>query len=304
MGYPKVSVVVVTFNHEEFIKEALLSIFSQDYLGEIEVIIGDDASTDSNVFKIKELLTEYKLGNNFSIRLFDRQTNIGANPNFLSCLNESKGKYIAILEGDDKWNDKTKIFKQVAFLEANNDYSVCYHDFDKIDQLGEVTEKDGVLAHRKKDQSVEDLIKGAWLPTQTMLFRSEILPTPKEMYGVYNGDTFVTSVLGLYGKGAFLNTVKNSLYRIHDGGVWSGKSNILRKFKSINTYISLRKFHSKKSAKGWAPEYYKQRYFNELEIILDSRMISKIDIVKSLFRNIRYLPFRDVISFIFRKLYK
>ena len=55
----KVSVVITTYNQEDYIEEALLSVINQEYDGEIEILVGDDCSTDNTANIIKNLTDKY-----------------------------------------------------------------------------------------------------------------------------------------------------------------------------------------------------------------------------------------------------
>jgi glycosyltransferase involved in cell wall biosynthesis len=133
---PMVSVVVITYQHIRHIKQCLDSILMQDTDFAYEIILGDDESTDGT----RELCVEYAKKHPDQIRLMlhSRENNmvINGNPtgrfNFVYNLKHSNGKYIALCEGDDYWTDPNKLQKQVDFLEANPDYSLCYHKMSNL----------------------------------------------------------------------------------------------------------------------------------------------------------------------------
>ena len=117
-----VSVVMITYNHEKFIKEALESIFSQKTNFHYELIISNDCSTDNTDEVIKKIIDKNENGS--LINYTNHHKNKGMIPNFLWSIQQAKGKYIALCEGDDYWVDPYKLQKQVDFLEANPDYSI------------------------------------------------------------------------------------------------------------------------------------------------------------------------------------
>lgn len=124
-----VSVCVQTYNHEAFIKDCLNGILNQNTNFDFEILLGEDDSQDDT----RNICEEYADKHPDKIRLFlhSRQNviNIGGKPtgrfNLLNNLNESKGKFIAICEGDDYWTDPDKLQKQLDFLESHNEYSAC-----------------------------------------------------------------------------------------------------------------------------------------------------------------------------------
>ena len=126
---PLVSVCVQTYQHADFIKQCLDSILMQQTNFDFEILLGEDESTDGT----KEICIEYAEKHPDKIRLFlhkrENVIHIGGHPtgrfNMLYNLNEARGKYIALCEGDDYWTDPLKLQKQVDFLEKNNAFDIC-----------------------------------------------------------------------------------------------------------------------------------------------------------------------------------
>ena len=118
---PLLSILCITYNHDKFIGEAIDSWLEQKIEFQIEIIIGDDCSTDNTVLEIKKYLKS-----NNHIKLIERSKNIGFMNNFIDTYKKCNGKYIAICEGDDYWIDKNKLQMQVDFLENNNDYVLTH----------------------------------------------------------------------------------------------------------------------------------------------------------------------------------
>lgn len=120
---PLVSVNVSVYNHELYIEKCLRSIASQEVDFPYEVIIGEDCSTDGTRDLLKRL--EPELPDCF-VFLY-RERNMGGELNDSDMLFRSRGKYLAVLEGDDFWTESTKLQKQVDFLEGHPDYSAVFH---------------------------------------------------------------------------------------------------------------------------------------------------------------------------------
>lgn len=118
-----VSVCCITYNQENFIKEALNGFLMQKVDFPIEIVIGDDSSTDST----KEILKDYQKQNPETIRLILREHNLGVMGNFSQTINACSGKYIALCEGDDYWIDPNKLQQQVDFMETHPVCSLCCH---------------------------------------------------------------------------------------------------------------------------------------------------------------------------------
>lgn len=131
-----VSIVVITYNHENYIRQCLDSILMQEINCSIEIIIGDDCSTD----KTPEIIKEYSEKYPNLIKSYLRMTNLGATKNQYDCFTKSSGKYIAILDGDDFWTDKSKLTTQINFLE-NNNYIACTQRYKVVDENNKVLQE-------------------------------------------------------------------------------------------------------------------------------------------------------------------
>lgn len=127
-----VSVIVLTYNHEKYIRQALDSILMQQVDFKYEILVGDDCSTENT----PQILLEYqqKYPGIFCLRL--RHKNIGATKNLYELLMLAQGKYIAYLEGDDYWCIPTKLQRQVDFLEKHLEYIACAHKCIIVDENG------------------------------------------------------------------------------------------------------------------------------------------------------------------------
>lgn len=109
----KVSIMMLAYNHEKYIREALDSVVMQQTDFKFEAIIGEDKSTD----KTREIIREYQKKYPDIIKPIYRKKNIGASKNVVSTLKRCTGQYVAFLECDDFWIDPLKLQKQVDYLE-------------------------------------------------------------------------------------------------------------------------------------------------------------------------------------------
>ncbi|MDD2384959.1 MAG: glycosyltransferase [Sulfurospirillaceae bacterium] len=121
---PLVSVLIPSYNHESYIKEAVLSVVNQTY-NNIELIIVDDGSSDKTTDILRELHKKY----NFNLSL---QENKGIIPTLKILRQKAKGKYIALLASDDYFHCE-KIEKLVGFLEHNPQYAMVYSKITIVD---------------------------------------------------------------------------------------------------------------------------------------------------------------------------
>lgn len=127
------SVIMLTYNHEDYIAQALDSILMQETDFAYEILVGDDSSTDRTL----DIVEEYRKRNPGVIRVVRHERNVGASRNAYDTMKASKGKYLASCEGDDYWTDVRKLQIQVDFLEAHKEFIACTHPVIFVDKNGE-----------------------------------------------------------------------------------------------------------------------------------------------------------------------
>ena len=119
--FPLVSVLIPTYNGEEYVAEALFSVIKQTYPN-MEIVITDDASQDNTINTIKRFKDEHDYQD--QIKLILNTKNQGIPKNMNRWLEECSGKYVSILDQDDEWTSLEKIEEQVKFLEQNKSYGI------------------------------------------------------------------------------------------------------------------------------------------------------------------------------------
>lgn len=127
----EISILMMTYNHELFVKKALDSVLMQKVNVPYEIIVIDDASTD----RTPQILKMYKKKYPQIISLYLRKVN-SCHPtkNGYFLLSKAKGKYYAMIEGDDYWIDDLKLQKQYEFLVSHPQYSACMTDLIVVDE--------------------------------------------------------------------------------------------------------------------------------------------------------------------------
>ncbi|HZV68629.1 MAG TPA: glycosyltransferase [Saprospiraceae bacterium] len=255
---PLASISCMTFNHAPFIRQCLDHLLSQKTNFPFEIVIHDDASTDGT----KEIVEEYVLRYPDIIFPYYQNENqyskglrgLPSMYNYPRC----RGRYIAICEGDDYWPDPLKLQRQVDFLESHQDYVLTFHDFSVVDEKDQIIDASPLPHRYQRDASSEDLIMGRLLTmTVTLCFRNVITAFPPEKYKVTNGDTFLISMLGYYGKGKWMgDKIEKAMYRSHSGGVWSMISNDDKLPVRVNTFYWLYKYYNRIGKKAYALKWY------------------------------------------------
>ncbi len=230
---PLVSIWMITYNHENYIGEAIDSILMQETDFEYEIVIGEDCSTDGT----REILLEYKKKHPKKFKLLLHENNLGIVENMLTTFKACTGKYVAMLEGDDYWNDPTKLQKQVDFLKKNSEYIVTYHNIELITPEGEFIRDGGY----SEDYSSDTMKVGrAEMQTSCCVYRNFDLQFPDYFKDAYLFDPFLVHLAGFQGKAKFMDTIRPSKYRIHDDSLWSGIEAVKRFKISMMTKRRLR----------------------------------------------------------------
>ncbi len=226
-GHVEVSVVVPTYDHAPYIGKCLEGILGQQVVFPIEVLVGEDESADGT----RAICQRYASEHPDRIRLFLRSRKdvmvIMGRPtgraNLLGLLEQARGEYIALCEGDDYWEDPGKLARQVALLQADASLSGCF--------TAAWQERDGerwpffdgsfATAPVKGRVTQADFMAGQGVPTCTMVLRrGAIMPLPPEFRVAPSGDTVLW--VHALGKGdlAFLPE-PTAVRTVHPGGIFS-----------------------------------------------------------------------------------
>ena len=151
----KVSVCMVTYNHEKYIAQAIESVLMQKTNFDYELVIGEDCSTD----KTKKIIIKYQKRYPKIIRIILNKKNLGAGLNFVQILEACKGEYIALLDGDDYWTDPVKLQKQVDFLDNNPYYSISSHNVYVIQEGSKDKPVEWLGKKHRETSTLEDILE-------------------------------------------------------------------------------------------------------------------------------------------------
>jgi glycosyltransferase involved in cell wall biosynthesis len=234
MSETLVSVCLITYNHVNYINQAIDSVLSQKTDFAWELVIADDCSTDGT----SDVLATYESRYPQLIRVIKQKVNIGPGKNFIELLRNARGKYIAYFEGDDYWIDEYKICKQLPILESNPQYSMVFTNRLVLNPLGELTED---TFYTKDFYTTKDVIEGFIPPSQTLMFRNfnSLVPSFEYFSNIYSGDRYLALFCSLSGSIYKLNDT-TAVYRITGSGVWNSNSALN---KLHQNYFLLRAFH-------------------------------------------------------------
>ncbi len=277
---PIVSICVPTYNHGKFIGPCLDSILAQKVNFPIEIIIGEDNSTDDT----RQICIDYadKFPEKINLHLRRREDVIYINDhptgrfNFIENFKAAKGKYIALLPGDDFWTDPDKLQKQVDFLEAHPDYGLSVGRVTVLeDKTGKTTEKKEIVDPAKNDTySIRDYLRQLFSHTSTFVFRNNFT-LPEWFSDIPFGDQAVVVLAAKDSKIKFHSDFF-ATYRRNIGSVSNQKRNPQRRYKNrlyyyntvndffdgkYNTLMKLRKVESYLICKQRESKYSVQLFF-------------------------------------------
>ena len=265
-----VSVCMITYNHELYINQAIEGIMVQKTNFQIELVIGEDCSTDNT----RKICLEYKEKYPDKINLLLPVKNLGMIPNFVNTLNACTGKYIAICEGDDYWTDPLKLQKQVDFLEENEDFSVCFHAV-KIEKDKKIVD-DFITPEVSDITDIYSLAHGNYIHTPSVVFRKneEVMKTMDAWRDLSLGDYPLHMLNAQYGKIKKLPETM-AIYRV-GVGVWSIKDSsyrLPRWLKMLDKLIELLKDDEKLT--NILKQQYRVYAFALYDIYVSEKEISK-----------------------------
>jgi len=236
-----VSVCCITYNHAPYIRDAFEGFLMQRTTFPFEVLVHDDASNDGTTEIIREYESRYP---ELILPMYELENQWVKGKRGSATFNfpRARGKYIALCEGDDYWTDPYKLQKQVDFLDAHPECSMCFHH---VSALFQAT---GAMQHPRLELEepcyvLDDLLSGTvhvYPRTSSRMFRREIVSElPPWFHDAPATDLPLVVLCAEYGKICLLDEVM-SVYRVHSGGVWSGSTIVDRSKTTLQVYQQLR----------------------------------------------------------------
>jgi len=262
----KISVFMITYNQEEYVEQAVKSALNQKTSFDYEIVIGDDASNDQTRDIIIRLSREHPS----RIRLLLADKNRGTNRNFVDTLTSCRGEYAAFLEGDDYWCKSDKLQKQADLLDKQPGLALCFHDVEAIYEDNERPASISTPPGAMEVYCLEDILKGNFISGCSMMFRRCLVGQfPNWFFSLPMGDWPLYVLLALRGNIGHIGEVMG-VYRIHQGGVWSGKKGIPLLQGHIEFYRSVKAVLDRKSIRIVDLQLAK-RYFYLSQCYLEQR---------------------------------
>ena len=229
---PVVSVRIVTYNHEKFIRECIDSVLSQKTDFDFEIVIGEDCSQD----KTREICFEYQKKHSDKIRVicwYENVSKLGGNGR--RTIAHCRGEYVAFLEGDDYWTDSLKLQKQIDLIRATGSIG-CVANYVTLSSTGRLKEtryeSNGFISH--------DDLAHFYPHTATYVIKRDFLEKREQLFPKIHAwyDVVSTHCLVEVGKVAHLQDVV-SVYRLTGEGVATSLSGQQKKILAVKQYLDL-----------------------------------------------------------------
>lgn len=235
---PRVSVCVLTYNHGQYIEQALRGVLQQQTDFPFEIVLLDDCSTDDT----RRVATDILQDSGVRHRVLSHAQNLGVGASFLELLQSARGEYVAFLEGDDFWSSPTKLAEQVAILDASPELSGCFGRAMVIDHAGAITGE--YFAHHRARAPQADIDQrhaishGASGPACTYMYRRSVTRPMPDWFRSAASHQALMVLLTRRGSVRFIDRDWGR-YRIHSGGVWSSAPESQRILKDLRFVLAL-----------------------------------------------------------------
>lgn len=250
----RVSVCMITYNHERFIAEALDSVFAQKTFFNYEIVIGVDYSSDRTRDIVEDYVTKYPE----KIKPLYYTENVGLKRNFVETLGRCQGEFVAVLSGDDFWTEPSKLQKQVEFLEAEKRYVLIGHN---ALGLSETRDREPSAVRKERvglDVDTAALMLSNPFVASMVMFRNIVQEFPDVYYASIGEDRRLYLLLSLRGKCRFEPAVVG-VYRSHSTSI-TGKRRASYEGRKGMLLESIR------NAERWN-EYLGDKYCEEVELV-------------------------------------
>jgi len=231
-----------TYNHEPYIAKAIEGVVQQKTTFPVELIIGEDCSTDGT----RAIVLDYEKKYPDLIRVIAFDENVGVVENSAQIREACRGSaYVAVCEGDDYWTDPLKLDKQVSFLEGHREYALCCHSVRVLCE-GVARVKRWVEFDRETF-SFEDIVNNHFIPSMSVMYRREAMPEwPNWTRECMSGDLVMELLVLDKGLGYFMLDVMGTKID-HPGGATrvAGRyefliPNVVSMYKHLNIFTEKR----------------------------------------------------------------
>ena len=213
-----VTVILVTYQHERFLTQAIESVLAQRTRGAWELLISEDGSTDGT----RAIVDRFAAQHPDRVRVFLSDRNLNSNEVTLRALRAARGRFVAFLDGDDFWTSNDKLQLQVEFLDRHAQCTMCFHNVTMFRDDNAATPVEFPGRSLPSVIGLERLLEGNCVPGCSAMIRREVLQDIPAWYEhAPFGDWPLYLLAAEQGAVGFLPQVMGA-YRLHAEGFWSG----------------------------------------------------------------------------------
>ncbi len=213
-----VSVLVVTYNHARFVRQALDGALAQQLPQPFEILISEDCSTDGT----REIVQEYAARHPHLVRLLLSERNVHSNEVVARGFRAARGRYVALLDGDDYWTSDDKLRAQVALLDARPELTICFHNVEVVDEQARSSGQLWNAPGQAEVSGLHELLRGNFIATSSVVYRrAAVAQVPAWYDGFFPVTDWPLHVL--YAREGGIGYLDRTLgvYRLHAGGLFS-----------------------------------------------------------------------------------
>jgi glycosyltransferase involved in cell wall biosynthesis len=296
----KLLVLILSFNQDEFLENAIASVLSQDYTDEFRVIIHDDASTDSSAEVIRQAVKNHP---NQIVGILQTNNKFSAGVNILEEIHKLiPSEYVARLDADDFWLSKDKLSKQVKFLDKNLDTSLSAHSVLILDEVNKKTSLDKLRVHGFQLPNKFSLCN--FVSTASVMYRADLAkPLPSSFTNQYIQDWPLWSILANRGRVYFHDDLL-SVYRIHSNNGFARKDNSVFSADTLAINLMIASFLKVNRYNLWKVTYFLRKTSSNLDKFFAYKASTVLNLFFNFLVGIRREPMHIQIDGEFCLLYK
>lgn len=236
-----VAIHCLVYNHEPYLRDCFEGFVMQKTNFRFVAIVHDDCSTDNSADIIREYEAKYP---DIFRPIYETENQWHKTDGSLErimnvAIDATGAKYVAMCEGDDYWTDPYKLQKQVDFMEAHPDYSICFSRVKCLQVNTGQLEDEMIVRDMPGESSILDLATGNYIHTVSVMFRyNKVVGQRIEQMGVLLPGDYVMWMLYAETGKIYKLPEKMAVYRL-GSGVWSGVKGIGNELSMLITLTKL-----------------------------------------------------------------